>query len=123
MLLDVVWGMVSSPQPRATIAVFPVKPVGPIKARACCNLIRNQSGWHLVHRPFLRSAICIAISDEQRPEILRGIFTNTVAFAEPAVQLTFSRLYNANLPQLADRLNVTLSEGVDTSRQRRAEFV
>ncbi len=122
MMLDLAWGMFSSPQPRATIAVFPVKPVGPIKARACCNLIRNESGWHLVHRPFLRSTICIPISDEQRPEILRGIFTNTVTFAEPAVQLTFSRLYNANLPELAEKLNVTLPDGVDTSRQRRAEF-
>ncbi len=118
MLFDVVWGMFSSPQPKATIVVFPEKPVGPIKARACCHLIRNQSGWHLVQRPFLRSAICIAISDEQRPEILRGIFTNTVAFAEPAVQLTFSRLYNAYLPELASQLKSTLPVCVDPAIQQ-----
>jgi len=47
---------------------------------------------------------------------------NSVTFPEPAVQLTFSRLYNAKLPQLADQLKVTLPDGVDNSRQRRAEF-
>ena len=122
VLLDVVWGMFSAPQPRATVVVFPAKSVGPIKARACCHLIRNQSGWHLLQRPFLRSAICIAISDEQRPEILRGIFTNTVTFAEPAVQLTFSRRYNARLAELAIQLKATFPAGVDPETRQWPEF-
>ena len=134
MLLDLVWGMVSSPPPSVSIVVFPTTAVGGIKARAYCTLERSSSGWVLQHRPLLRSVVTVSIgdrdsigdgdssSDGERPEILCGFFTNSITFSKPAVQLTFSRLYNANLPQLADQLKVTLPEGVDTSRQRRAEF-
>lgn len=123
MLLDLVWGMVASPQPCCSIVVFPSAAVGGIKARSYCILERKTAGWVLQHRPFLRSVVTVEIGDEQRCEILRGVFTNSVAFPEPAVQLTFSRLYNTSLPLLADHLKVTLPDGVDVSRQRRTEFV
>ena len=122
MLLDLVWGMLSSPLPGFSIVVFPTTAVSGIKARAYCTLERTSSGWVLQHRPLLRSVITVPMGDEQCPEILRGFFTNSITFLQPAVQLTFSRLYNANLPQLADQLKMTLPDGVDTTRQRRTEF-
>ena len=123
VLLDLVWGMFSSPKPQSSIVVFPTAAIGCIKARAYCTLERTTSGWVLQHRPFLRSVVSVPIGNEQRPNILQGFFTNDITFLQPAVQLTFSRLYNAHLPQLADQLKVTLPDRVDTSRQRRAEFV
>ena len=122
MFLDLLLGMISTPRPRTTITVFPTFAVGGIRARALCTLERTETGWLLQHRRFLRSTISVLVSGEQRAAILRGILSNSIIFTKPAMQLTFSRLYNASLPELATELNATLPDCVDASRQRQTEL-
>jgi len=122
MLIDLVWATFTKSSPSGMITVFPVSPVGKIKSRARCRFSCEPNGWTLTHRPFLRPAIIQEFRDGQRPTILAGIFTNTITFSQPSVQLTFSRLYNADLSRLAVHLNAALPNGGSLSAQPRTEF-
>ncbi|MEZ6032229.1 MAG: hypothetical protein R3C17_03990 [Planctomycetaceae bacterium] len=105
---------VKSP-PGTSLTVFPVSAVGTIRPRAKCLLERTSSGWILRHRPWLRKPVSISIDDGQTPAITRGIFANSITFSQPAVQLTFSRLYNSSLAELAANLKATLPDGNELS--------
>jgi len=62
------------------------------------------------------------VPDHCTPLIICGIFTNTITFSQPSLQLTFSRLYNRDLNALADGLKAALRDGNDVVSQARAEF-
>lgn len=121
ILFDFVWAFLSKSNPNSMIVVFPAHPVDRIRTRAKCQLYRTENGWILQHRPLLRSSITVTIPDQSKPSILCGMFTNTMTFSEPSLQLTFSRLYNGNLSSLAASLNAALQDAPDFL-QPRAEF-
>lgn len=115
ILLDLLWATFVKSHPGTSITVFPVAAIGTIKPRAKCYLQRSSSGWILRHRPWVRMPVSIPIADGQTPAITRGIFANSITFSQPAVQLTFSRLYNSSLPELAENLKATLPDGNELS--------
>jgi hypothetical protein len=122
MLMELVWATFAKSSPSGAITVFPVSPVGKIKSRARCSLSHESNGWILTHRPILRSMVTQEFRDVERPTLLVGIFTNTITFSQPSVQLTFGRLYNSDLSGLAVHLNANLPNGGIPSVQPRTEF-
>ncbi len=122
MLTDLVWATFAKSSPATSITVFPVSSVGKIKSRARCRLARSSNGWTLTHRSYLRPVIIQQFRDDQCPVLVAGIFTNTITFSRPSVQLTFGRLYNSDLAGLAVHLNATLPNGSSLSAPPRTEF-
>ena len=122
MLFDAALAMFSKQVPGTTLTVFPVAAVGGFKARAKCSLQRTSEGWTLTSRPLLSRGASIRFSAAAHPILQVGVLSNQLTFANPAVSLTFSRLYNAELPDLASKLGATLSDTAVPQTNARAEF-
>jgi hypothetical protein len=122
ILFDAVRTLWSSPKPSAILVVFPSVAVGSIKARSKCTIQRTADGWMLTSEPWFRRAVHVSLSESGRPFLQRGLFSSSLVFSEPALELTFSRLFNGSLPQLASELGVSYSGGVAADRALKAEF-
>ncbi len=122
MLFDAAFAMFSKQVPGTALTVFPVAGVGGIKARAKCTLQRTRKGWTLTSRPLLSRTASIGFPAAAHPILQVGVLSNQLTFSNPAVSLTFSRLYNAELPHLAAMLGATLSDAAVPQTNARVEF-
>lgn len=96
--------------------------IGTIKARSKCTLETVTDGWTLTCQPWLRPVIRVVIPVHNRPVIHKNLFSNRITISDPAAELTFSRLFNASLPELAFKLNATLSADPVTDHPVKTEF-
>lgn len=113
MLLDAVWSIV---RPRRSISncslqVFPVQEFGPFPARTRCRLERTETGWTLTQQRLLRSDVMLTVdATDCAATIECGYLTNCLKVSgRHGIDLTFSRRYNACLPELANALNASCS--------------
>ncbi|MCR9198201.1 MAG: hypothetical protein NXI04_06130 [Planctomycetaceae bacterium] len=112
MLMDACWAMLAPPQQaKSEISVFPVSEFGPFAARTRCRLQRLDSGWRLVQPGLIAADTVLEISQQaSQLELETGYFTNVLRVTgEVSGELTFSRYYNSQLPQLAECLGASLN--------------
>ena len=126
MLFDFLRGSWGSPRPAdaSSLIVFPVRAVGAIKARARCELRPTEGGWMLTcHRWFGRT-LSIAVVGRSQPIVRAGLVSNTIEFLDPAVELTFSRLYTGAMSDMAAKFRLSLPENqsVPAEQDIKAEF-
>ena len=122
MLLEAFKSSLTNSRPGTTLVVFPVCAVGPIKARAKCYLHRSGNSWQLVYEPWFRRSVCVEFSSHNRPLLHQGFFSNQICMTTPAVALTFGRLYNRSLPELAVTMSFVMSENCSPGSTIKAEF-
>lgn len=111
MLMDACWAMLAPPKAvKSEISVFPVSDFGPFAARTRCRLMRLESGWRIVQPGLLAGDTAVELNQQTcQLELKTGYFTNVLCVAgEVTGQLTFSRYYNGQLPQLAECLGASL---------------
>lgn len=123
MLVDAGWAMVSPPKtlPEPGLVVFPATEFGPFAARTRCVLYASESGWTLVQERFLRSDVSLELPNSGcQAQMDIGYFTNSIRITgQHSATLTFSRLHNHQLGQLAESLNISAAAagaGADLSR-------
>lgn len=126
MLFDFLRASWGSPRPgdASSLIVFPSRAVGAIKARERCELRPSDGGWMLTcHRWFGRT-LNVAVVGRSQPIIRAGLFSNTIAFSDPAVELTFSRLYAGSMSDMAAkfRLSVPENQNIPAEQDVKAEF-
>ncbi len=126
MLLDFLRASWGSPRPAdvSSMIVFPVRAVGTIKARARCELLPTDGGWLLTcHRWFGRT-INVAVVGRSQPIIRAGLFSNAIEFSDPAVELTFSRLYAGSMSNMAAKFRLSLpdNQNIPAGQDVKAEF-
>lgn len=126
LLFDFLRASWSSPRPgdASSLIVFPARAVGAIKARARCELRTTDGGWMLTcHRWFGRT-LTIAVVGRSQPTIRAGLFSNTIVFSDPEVELAFSRLYAGSMSSMAAKFRLSLPENLSASivQDVKAEF-
>ncbi len=126
MLFDFLRATLGSPRPRdaSSLIVFPARAVGAIKARARCELRPTDGGWMLTcHRWFGRT-LNVAVVGRSQPIVRAGLFSNTIVFSDPAVELTFSRLYAGAMSNIAAKFRLSLPESpnIPVEQDVMAEF-
>jgi hypothetical protein len=126
MLFDFLRASWGSPRPgdASSLIVFPSRAVGAIKARERCELRPSDGGWMLTcHRWFGRT-LNVAVVGRSQPIIRAGLFSNAIAFSDPAVELTFSRLYAGSMSDMAAkfRLSVPENQNIPAEQDVKAEF-
>ena len=126
MLFDFLRATCGSPRPgdASSLIVFPVRAVGAIKARAQCELRPTDGGWMLTcHRWFGRT-IHFAVVGRSQPIVRAGLFSNAIEFSDPAVVLTFSRLYANSMSNMAAKFRLSLPEdqNIPAAQDVKAEF-
>ena len=126
MLFDFLRASWGSPRPEdaSSLIVFPVRTVGAIKARSRCELHPTDGGWLLTcHRWFGRT-INVAVVGRSQPIVRVGLFSNAIEFSDPAVELTFSRLYAGSMSNMAANFRLSLPENqsIPVERDVKAEF-
>ncbi len=126
MLFDFLRASWGSPRPRdaSSLIVFPVRAVGAIKARARCELSTTDGGWMLTYHRWFGRKLNVAVVGRSQPIVRAGLFSNTIVFSDPVVELTFSRLYAASLPDMAAKFRLPLPEHerIAADPNVRAEF-
>ncbi|MDG1896193.1 MAG: hypothetical protein P8J37_14920 [Fuerstiella sp.] len=124
VMLDTVWAMCVPPKAvsEKPLIVFPVSAIGPFPARARCTLTSTDSGWILRHERIFRGDLVLEVSaDEYSADLSPGFITNCIRLrGETTANLTFSRWYNALLPELATSLDVTFNNSNTAAMQDRA---
>ena len=112
MLFDTLRAWWSSPRPAdaSSLIVFPVRAVGAIKARARCELRPTDGGWLLIYHRWFRRSLNVAMIGRSQPVVRAGLFSNTIVFSDPVVELTFSRLYAGSMPTMAARFRLPVPE-------------
>ena len=98
------------------LTVFPDAATAQIKKRSRCLLKPTGTGWQLIQPRIFRTAIIIDIP-AQEIVIQPGLFCNTLSINQPQIQLTFSRRFNDQLPQLAEALKASLYTATATATQ------
>jgi hypothetical protein len=75
------------------------------------------------HRWFGRT-LNVAVVGRSQPIIRAGLFSNAIAFSDPAVELTFSRLYAGSMSDMAAkfRLSVPENQNIPAEQDVKAEF-
>ena len=126
MLFDFLRATLGSPRPAdaSSLIVFPARAVGAIKARARCELRPTDGGWMLTcHRWFGRT-LNVAVVGRSQPIVRAGLFSNTIVFSDPVVELTFSRLYAGAMSNLAAKFRLPLPDDLHSSAEQnvKAEF-
>jgi hypothetical protein len=126
MLFDFLRASWGSPRPgdASSLIVFPARAVGAIKARAWCELRPTDGGWLLTcHRWFGRT-INVAVVGQSQPIVRAGLFSNAIEFSDPAVELTFSRLYARSMSNMAAKFRLSLPENqnIPVEQDVKAEF-
>ena len=112
MLMDACWALLAPPKMvKSEISVFPVSDFGPFAARTRCRLIRLESGWRIVQPGLLSGDLAVELNQQTcQLKLETGYFTNALCVTgEVEGQLTFSRYYNGQLPQLAESLGASLN--------------
>ena len=126
MLSDFLRASCSSPRPAeaSSLIVFPVHAVGAIKARTKCELRPTDGGWMLTYHRWFGRSLNIAVIGRSQPMIRAGLFSNTIIFSDPVVELTFSCLYAGSMPDMAARFRLPLPENDRSAADPnvRAEF-
>jgi hypothetical protein len=126
MLSDFLRASCSSPRPAeaSSLIVFPVHAVGAIKARTKCELRPTDGGWMLTYERWFGRSLNIAVIGRSQPMIRAGLFSNTIMFSDPVVELTFSCLYAGSMPDMAARFRLPLPENDRSAADPnvRAEF-
>jgi hypothetical protein len=122
ILFDAVRASLRPQAPSSTLVVFPATAVGPIKARSRCLLCYGADSWTLTWEPWFRKSVSVVFPLHSCPVIQPGLVTNLMTMNTPSVQLTFSRLYNHALADLATQMNATLAEEQSGLSTRREEF-
>lgn len=116
----------SSPRPAdvSSLIVFPVRAIGAIKARAKCELRPTDGGWMLTHHRWFGRTLSIEVVVRSQPRVRAGLFSNTIVFTDPDVELTFSRLDSEAMSNLAAKFRLSLPEHVrdEADLSARAEF-
>jgi hypothetical protein len=121
ILFDAVRASLHQRAPASMLVVFPVTAVGPIKARSRCLLCHGPDGWTLTWERWFRKPVSVVIPRHSSPTIQQGLVTNQITMHAPSVQLTFSRLYNHALAELASQMNATLAENHSVQSYPREE--
>ena len=118
------WWKGAKQTPADSLVVFPQTAFGPFKARAKCRFTVADTGWTLTQRRLFRAPLSLEIPETAHLKIEPGFFTNTLHISgESTSECSFSRLYNACLPQLGGKLNVPVQSANGQDRTRlRAEF-
>ena len=112
ILVDAVWQWFSPPKQTSPdlLTVFPTDSLESIPARSKCQLSRTDNGWLLTHSSLLGGKTQVPIESSSM-ELDAGYFTNSLKIqGRVNCELSFSRWYNAALPQLADALGARLNE-------------
>ena len=126
MLFDFLRASCGSPRPgdASSLIVFPVRAVGSIKARARCELRPTDGGWMLTCYRWFGRTLNVAVVGRSQPIVRAGLFSNTIAFSDPAVELTFSRLYAGSMSDMAAKFRLPLPENERNAADPnvRAEF-
>jgi hypothetical protein len=126
MLFDFLRASWGSPRPAeaSSLIVFPVRAVGAIKARTKCELRPTDGGWMLTYHRWFGRSLNIAVIGRSQPMIRAGLFSNTIMFSDPVVELTFSRLYAGSMSDLAAKFRLPLPENDRSAADPdvRAEF-
>ena len=126
MLFDFLRASCGSPRPAeaSSLIVFPVRAVGAIKARTKCELRPTDGGWMLTYHRWFGRSLNIAVIGRSQPMIRAGLFSNTIMFSDPVVELTFSCLYAGSMPDMAARFRLPLPENHRTPADSnvKAEF-
>ena len=126
MLFDFLRASWGSPRPgdASSLIVFPVRAVGAIKARARCELRPTDGGWMLTYHRWFGRTLNIAVIGRSQPIVRAGLFSNTIVFSDPVVELTFSRLYAASMPDMAAKFRLSLpdNQNIPGERDVKAEF-
>jgi hypothetical protein len=75
------------------------------------------------HRWFGR-ALNVAVVGRSQPIVRAGLFSNTIVFSDPVVELTFSRLYAGAMSSLAAKFRLPLPDDQHGSVEQtvKAEF-
>jgi pyruvate/2-oxoglutarate/acetoin dehydrogenase E1 component len=75
------------------------------------------------HRWFGRT-LNIAVVGRSQPIVRAGLFSNTIVFSDPVVELTFSRLYAGAMSDMAAKFRLPLPENERNAADPnvRAEF-
>lgn len=127
MLFDFLRASWGSPRPAdaASLIVFPDRAVGAIRARARCELRHTDGGWLLTYHRWFGRTLNVAVVGRSQPIVRAGLFSNTIVFSDPAVELTFSRLYARSMSDMAARFRLPLPEHDRNMADQnvRAEFV
>lgn len=112
-LIDAAWALVAPPRKvtKSELIVFPSSAVGLIPARSRCRLCRSENGWTLTQQRLLRSNVAMEIPNgDCQMELDAGYLTNSLKLSgSQSATLTFSRWYNACLPELAAVMGATLN--------------
>lgn len=126
MLFDFLRASWGSPRPRdaSSLIVFPTRAIGAIKARARCELRTTDGGWMLTYHRWFGRTLSIAVVGRSQPIVRAGLFSNAIVFSDPAVELTFSRLYAGAMSDMAAkfRLSVPENQNVPAEQDIKAEF-
>ncbi len=113
MLIDALWALISPARCVGTkeLVVFPVSAAGPFSARARCIFRRTDTGWTLTQHRFLQAPLQLELAaSDSAMELDAGYFTNTLKMSgRHSTCFTFSRWYNACLPELAKAFGATLN--------------
>jgi hypothetical protein len=75
------------------------------------------------HRWFGRT-LNVAVVGRSQPIVRAGLFSNTIVFSDPAVELTFSRLYAGAMSNIAAKFRLSLPESpnIPVEQDVMAEF-
>lgn len=126
MLFDYLRASLGSPRPgdASALIVFPARAVGAIKARARCELRPTDGGWMLTCHRWFRRTLNVAVVGRSQPIVRAGLFSNTIMFSDPVVELTFSRLYTGAMSNMAAKFRLPLPENQHSSDKEnvKAEF-
>lgn len=113
-LVDAAWSLFAPPGKIANreLTVFPTADFGTIPARAKCRLCRTEVGWTLVQQSWLQKHSVVEILDSDwAAELDAGYLTNSIKLTGThSATLTFSRWYNARLPELAAAMGAKLNQ-------------
>ena len=94
------------------LIVFPKTDFGPFPAKAKLHLSTNENGWQLTQNRIAMRNLQIHLDQQEwRMQIKPGLLINQLEANGPEhVELLFSQRYGRHLTDLAERLNVEITE-------------